>query len=192
MSQGSLYLRPVQHYTYWFLFIVHVTKIVAPDLVLYLFDPFGILGWTMKRKKDSLMQLERKRYVEKVNRPTLSAAGSSEGWAYFRYRWSDYVSATKITGRDKVIQLLECCDEPLRKDLTRSAGVSLPDKTVDEVLAAIKKLSVREENTMVARVTLHNMRQDRDVTVRSYGARLKGQAGRCKFVARMYNRRQLY
>ncbi|XP_021365018.1 uncharacterized protein LOC110457888 [Mizuhopecten yessoensis] len=118
--------------------------------------------------------------VEKVKRPTLSAAGSSEESAYFQSRWSDYVSATKITGRDKVIQLLECCDEPLRKDLTRSAGGSLADKTIDEVLAAIKKLAVREENTMVARVTLHNMRQDRDETVRSYGARLKGQAGICK------------
>ena len=50
--------------------------------------------------------------------------------------------------------------------------------TVDEVLAAIKKnLAVREESTMVARVTLHNMRQDRDETVRSYGERLRGQPG---------------
>jgi hypothetical protein len=61
----------------------------------------------------------------------------------------------KIAGRDKVVQLIECCDEQLRKDLTRSAGGSLTNKTEQEVLAAIKKLAVREENTMVARVTLH-------------------------------------
>ena len=35
---------------------------------------------------------------------------------------------------------------------------------------------------MVARVALHNMRQDRDETVRSYGARLRGQADICKFL----------
>jgi hypothetical protein len=35
--------------------------------------------------------------------------------------------------------------------------------------AAINKLAVREENTMVARVTLHNMRQDRDEPVRKLG-----------------------
>ena len=81
--------------------------------------------------------------------------------------WSDYTEATKIAGRDKVVQLIECCDEQLRKDLTRSAGGSLTNKTEQEVLAAIKKLAVREENTMVARVTLHNMRQDRDEPVRS-------------------------
>ena len=120
--------------------------------------------------------------VEKVRRPTVAAAGSSEEWVYFLSRWTDYVAATKVTGRDKVIQLLECCDEPLRRDLTRSAGGSLTGKPVDDVLAAIKKLAVREENSMVARVALHNMRQDRDETVRSYGARLRGQADICKFL----------
>ncbi|CAG2218786.1 unnamed protein product [Mytilus edulis] len=82
--------------------------------------------------------------VEKVKRPVISTAGTSEEWAYFESRWSDYVEATKIAGRDKVVQLLECCDEQLRKDLTRSAGGSLTNKPVQEVLAAIKKLAVRK------------------------------------------------
>ena len=119
--------------------------------------------------------------VEKVKRPTIAAGGTSEDWAYFKSRWSDYVDATKIAGKDEV-QLLECCEESLRKDLTRAAGGSLTNKTVKEVLAAIRTLAIREENTMVARVTLHNMRQDRDETVRSFGARLRGQANICKFV----------
>ena len=49
--------------------------------------------------------------VERVKRPVISAAGSSEEWTYFTYRWTEYVDATKVTGRDKVVQLLECCDE---------------------------------------------------------------------------------
>ena len=120
--------------------------------------------------------------LERVRRPTISAAGSSEDWSYFLTRWGDYVAATNVAGKEKVIQLLECCDEQLRKDLTRNAGGSLTDKTADEVMAAIKKLAVREENAMVARVQLHNMRQDRDETIRSFGARLRGQAGVCKFL----------
>ena len=120
--------------------------------------------------------------LERVRCPTISAAGSSEDWSYFLTRWSDYVAATNVTGKDKVIQLLECCDEQLRKNLTRNAGGSLTNKTADEVMEAIKKLAVREENTMVARVQLHNMRQDRDETIRSFGARLRGQAGVCKFL----------
>ena len=67
------------------------------------------------------------------------------------------------------MQLLECCDEQLRKDLNRSAGGSLKSKTEEEILSTMKTLAVCEENTMVARVTLHNMRQDRDETVQSFG-----------------------
>ena len=119
--------------------------------------------------------------VEKVRRPTVSVAGSSEEWSYFLTRWQDYKEATKITGKDLIIQLLECCNEELRKDLTRSAGGSLTNKTEDEVLTLIKRLAVREENTMVARVTLHEMQQDRDETIRSFGARIRGQAGVCKY-----------
>ena len=120
--------------------------------------------------------------IEKVRRPTISSAGSSEEWSYFLTRWQDYVEATKVEGKDKVIQLLECCDEQLRKDLTRNAGGSLTNKSTEEVMEAIKKLAVRDENTMVARVHLHNMRQDRDETIRSFSARLRGQAGVCKFL----------
>ena len=34
---------------------------------------------------------------------------------------------------------------------------------------------------MVARVELHNMQQDRDEPIRNFGARLRCQAGVCKF-----------
>ena len=122
--------------------------------------------------------------MEKVKRPTVSSAGSSEEWSYFESRWNDYVDARKITGQDKVVQLLECCDEQLRKDPTRSAGGSLTSKTEQEILSAMKKLAVCEENTLVARVTLHNMRQDHEETVQSFAARLHGQAGICKFLTK--------
>ena len=84
--------------------------------------------------------------MEKVRRPTITSAGTSEEWSYFITRWQDYAEATRVEGKDKVIQLLECCDEQLRKDLTRNAGGSLTNKPVEEVLQAIKKLAVREEN----------------------------------------------
>ena len=91
------------------------------------------------------------------------------------------VKATRLEGTDRVIQLLECCDDQLRKDLTKNAGGTLTDMTEEEVFTAMKRLAIREKNTMVARVTLHNMRQDRDEPVRAFGARLRGQASVCKF-----------
>lgn len=119
--------------------------------------------------------------AEKVKRPSVSSAGTTEEWQYFILRWSDYVKATRLDGTDKIIQLLGCCDDQLRKDLTRNAGGTLTGMTEEEVLKAMESLAVREENAMVARVTLHNMKQDRDEPVRSYVARLKGQASICKF-----------
>ena len=84
-------------------------------------------------------------------------------------------------GNDRVAQLLECCEEDLRKDLTRTAGGSLLDKEEQLVLNAIKSLAVRQENIMVARVTLHNMKQDREEPIRTFAARVRGQAHICKF-----------
>ena len=120
--------------------------------------------------------------VQKVSRPTASLGMTSEEWSYFLTRWQDYVEATKVTGKEKIIQLLECCDEELRKDLTRTAGGTLSNRTEEDVLAAMKLLAVREENTMVARVALYEMRQDTDEGIRSFGARIRGQANVCKFL----------
>jgi cytochrome c oxidase assembly factor 6 len=102
--------------------------------------------------------------VEKVKRPTITSAGTSEDWSYFLSRWKDYVDATKIKDKELVIQLLECCDENLRRDLTGSAGGSLTDKSREDMLTATRILAVREENAMVARVAQNNMTQDREET----------------------------
>ena len=120
--------------------------------------------------------------VEKVKRPTVSSAGTNEDWTYFESRWNDYKEATKVTGKDLIIQLLECCDDQLRKDLARSTTGSLTNKPENDVLDSMKSLPVRQVNVMVARVTLNNMRQGRDEPYRSFGARLRGQAAVCKYL----------
>ena len=74
-----------------------------------------------------------------------------------------------LEGTDKILQLLECCKKQIRKDLTRNAGGSLSGMIEDQVLKGMKTLAIRKENTMVARVTLHNMRQDQDEPVCTFG-----------------------
>ena len=114
--------------------------------------------------------------ADKVRRPIIKVGGRSEDWQYFTTRWKEYAAATKLAEGDKVLQLLECCDEELRRDLTRTAGGTLSEKTLTEVMQAIQKLAVREENIMIARFTLHQMVQDADEPIRNFGARIKGQA----------------
>ena len=120
--------------------------------------------------------------VEAVKRPTISTAGTSQDWLYFQSRWSDYVKATNVKGGDQAIQLLECCDQDLRRGLQRNnGGVALSELPLDDIMKAIKVLAVRIENPTVARDKLHNMSQDREESVRAFGARLRGQAATCQY-----------
>ena len=77
--------------------------------------------------------------------------------------------------------LIECCEEELRLDLHRNHG-NMENEPEKDVIAAIKKLAVRAENVIVARVRLLNMKQDRDEPVCSFTAKLKGQAGTCNYI----------
>lgn len=120
--------------------------------------------------------------IEAVKRPTISAAGTSQDWIYFLSRWGDYLKATKVKGEERAIQLLECCDQDLRKGLQRNnGGVVLSGLPLAEIIDAIKVLAVRVENPTVARDKLHNMSQDREESGRAFGARLRGQAATCQY-----------
>ena len=48
--------------------------------------------------------------MESVKRPTITASGTSAAWTYFLRRWESYVDATHASGRDRIHQLIECCD----------------------------------------------------------------------------------
>lgn len=74
---------------------------------------------------------------DKVRRPEMTSDGTTENWTYFLTRWRAYVRATKLTGEDLVIQLLECCDEKLRSRNTGGVTV-LEEMAENEILAALR------------------------------------------------------
>ena len=124
--------------------------------------------------------------AEKVRRPGVTSGVTSEDFNYFLQRWTDYKAATLLSGADIIYQLLECCDENLRKDLARTYG-SLSSQTEKNVIDYIQNLAVKKENIMVARHDFHIMQQDRDEPVRNFAARLRGQAAICKFQTKCIN-----
>ena len=81
------------------------------------------------------------------------------------------------------MHLLACCDDKLCKDVHRS-DKQLETLTERAVLAATRSLTVRQEDTMVSRVTLQGMSQDRDEVVHNFTARFRGQADVCCFTVR--------
>ena len=117
-----------------------------------------------------------------VRRPEISAGGTTEGWQYFLTRWRAYSTAVRLVDKDVTIQLLECLDPNLRRDVTRNAVGPTPIEEFTEanLLTAIRALAVREENPKVARVTLSRMIH-RGEPVRSFAASLRGQAEVCMF-----------
>ena len=119
--------------------------------------------------------------VDPVRRPTITANGTTEAWAYFLTRWGQYATATRIAGVPRVLQLLECCDEDLRHSLTCSSRLDLAHEAEDVVLAAIKRMAVRRENILCARTAIHKMIQGPDETVREFHSRLRGQANTCRY-----------
>ena len=119
-----------------------------------------------------------------VKRPEISSGGTTEAWSYFTTRWRSYSQAVQLSGQDTSIQLLECCDAKLRRDVTRNAigPTPLEEMAEADLLKAIRALAVREENPKVARVALSRMSQDRGEPVRAFAARLRGQVEVCQFM----------
>ena len=119
-----------------------------------------------------------------IKRPETTSGGTTENWSYFVSRWKAYSGVVQLSGKDVTIQLLECCDSKLRRDITRNAvgPTKLEDMTEEGLLEAMRSLAIRKENPKVARVALSRMVQDREEPVRAFAARLQGQAEVCRFV----------
>ena len=98
---------------------------------------------------------------DKLSRPKVSKENTSEDWEYFITRRDAYKTATRIADHDATLQLLECCEDSLRKDLHCSHSNIAMATEIDAALAAIKPLAVKAENAMVSRITLLTMTQDR-------------------------------
>ena len=81
---------------------------------------------------------------------------------------------------DKIYNLWGCLSEPLVRaamDNGLDAGVT----TEVEFLEGIRKLAVKAQNSLVARVKFLNTGQDRDKKVNNYVSRLRGAAIGCQF-----------
>ena len=118
--------------------------------------------------------------TEKLKKPTINMGCTLEDWTFFISEWVDYKKLGKPSTSDLSRILIQCCEIDLRRHLHRSYG-SLGEKSEEDVLEIIKQHAVQIENIVVSRVSLLEMKQDRDEPVRNYVARLKGQASICNY-----------
>ena len=99
--------------------------------------------------------------AEKAKRPEITSDVSDEDWLYFTSRWNQYKKATGLRSEDIVTQLLECCNEGLRRDHHRTFSSATEGSTEDVVLAQLKQIAVSKRNKAVNRVKLGTLKQDR-------------------------------
>ena len=114
--------------------------------------------------------------AEKAKRPELTSDVSEEDWTYFESRWKHYKKACGLTVEDTVTQLLECCNEGLRRDHHRTFSGANEINDEVTVLAQLKQIAVSKRNVTVNRVKLGTLKQDRGETVRKFAGRVKSLA----------------
>ena len=117
-------------------------------------------------------------------KPSITVNMTPYQWATTVKYWELYKKAARITYEsDKITHLIMCCDTELKKQLF-SIHDDILDKSEKDALQIIKDIAVKSESVIVAQVKLVNSRQSPDEPIRSYYARLKGQAVICDYTVK--------
>ena len=79
--------------------------------------------------------------------------------------------------------LFYCCSDDLRTDVMRDLRCDVAGMPEADLLAAIRRLAVKEESILVHRIKLSKMVQPPGTGIRTFLASLRGQAALCQFTA---------
>ena len=119
-----------------------------------------------------------------IDPPKIGVGASPEDWQAFCRQWAMYKTGTAICTPQAATALFYCCSEELRLDIMRDTRADVSLMPEDDLLAEIKRLSVREESILVHRMKLGRMTQTPGMGVRTFVANLRGQASLCKFTVK--------
>ena len=118
----------------------------------------------------------------KIDPPSISAGRDNDQWFSFQEQWGVYKRGAELEADQCATALFHCCDAELRNDLIRDLQQRQVDSIPEtELLAAIKRLAVKEEGVLVHRIKLNKMVQTPGTPIRSFLSDLKGRAGLCQF-----------
>ena len=117
---------------------------------------------------------------EKLQRPKILQGMLEESWNSFLIQWDIYRDGSGLSPADQPRQLLHTCDQDLLEFVLRS-NPDIVNKSVDEIMAAIKKLAVVPVAMGVRRAEMLSMKQDMGDLARSFAAKLQGKAATCSF-----------
>ena len=114
---------------------------------------------------------------EKNRRPSLQKGISEDRFLTFERQWARYKKSTGMQDESMVrAQLLACCSEELGDELDNLHGAQLDQKIETDLMSEMRKLAVVTQNNLVNIMRLRSMTQDSDESVKSFMARVKGEA----------------
>ena len=121
--------------------------------------------------------------LEKTRRPQLAMSGdavAAEDWDEFMFKFETYKERAGVTD-NSTSHLLECLSSEVHSLLFSFYGRGISKQTEADLLKNIKRLVVREKNTMACIMSFLGMSQDSDQSVLNYIAKLKAAARHSDF-----------
>ena len=119
----------------------------------------------------------------KVDRPELAQDISDEDWETFEEEWRRFKRSwhtSSTTQLEVTDQLLECCEQNLRRLLVKQ-DPSISAQPEIDVLKAMREMAVIKIATSVRRTKLMLSRQDHGANFREYYANTRAAAATCNY-----------
>lgn len=120
----------------------------------------------------------------KLDSPTISSGCDPDQWSAFTRQWDMYKVGMAIADNVRPTALFYCCDQDLRTDIMRDIRGDVANMAEQDLLAAIKRLAVKDESILVHRIKLGKMTQPPGTGIRTFLASLRGQAALCQYMAK--------
>ena len=120
----------------------------------------------------------------KLDSPKVDVDCNAEQWSSFVRQWDMYKVGMAIPDSMVNTALFYCGSEGLRLNILRDIQSDLSSLSEPMLLAAMKRLAVKEESTLAQRIKLGRMIQSPGSGIRTFLANLRGQAALCNYRAK--------
>lgn len=144
---------------------------LEPELAIRMMELHNTQVHSMSRKPD------------KPKRPELALTADTvedTDFEQFQFMFQEYKKLAGL-GKNSPSHLLECLSKEIYNILYSMYGPLMKDQTEENLLTNIKRLVVKQRNTMAQVMTVLKMTQESDQPVLSFIAQLKAAARLCEF-----------
>ena len=117
----------------------------------------------------------------KLDPPKVDVGCDPDQWSAFTRQWEMFKVGMCIANNMLPTALFYCCSQDLRTDIMRDTRADVSSMSEKDLLAAIRRLAVKDESTLVHRMKLNSMTQSPGTGIRTFLANLRGQASLCQY-----------